>query len=278
VPLGTRGETVAVAALQRDASGVLRFLGGHDVTDYPGPAIVAGAAEEAADAVLRWLASTRGGWQELDVRNARPQEGFAAALARSAPAHGLHAIACADEPVAVLRLPATPAEHRAALGRRVRHELRRKERRLRRHCPGAVVRTADARTLARDLDTFVALHHRARGAKGAFLCARRASFFAQMASDELAAGRLRLDALELDGHPLAMSIGFHGPRTFYLYNMAFDPTAARWSPGILLVTRLIERAIDDGLERFDFLRGLERYKLELGGIPSPLCRVRISAR
>jgi CelD/BcsL family acetyltransferase involved in cellulose biosynthesis len=58
--------------------------------------------------------------------------------------------------------------------------------------------------------------------------------------------------------------------------MAYDQRARGRSPGIVLLAAVIERAIADGLERFDFMRGLERYKLELGGTPSSLVRLRIA--
>jgi len=50
------------------------------------------------------------------------------------------------------------------------------------------------------------------------------------------------------------------------------------SPGIVLLSALIERAIGEGLERFDFMRGLERYKLELGARPADLMRLRLAPR
>ena len=74
-----------------------------------------------------------------------------------------------------------------------------------------------------------------------------------------------------------MTLGFQTARTYYLYNMAYEQTARPLSPGIVLLGALIERTIADGLERFDFMRGLERYKLELGATPRHLIRLSFSA-
>jgi len=69
-----------------------------------------------------------------------------------------------------------------------------------------------------------------------------------------------------------MTLGFQTARTYYLYNMAYEQTARPLSPGIVL----LERALADGLERFDFMRGLARYKLELGATPRHLIRLSFS--
>jgi CelD/BcsL family acetyltransferase involved in cellulose biosynthesis len=114
----------------------------------------------------------------------------------------------------------------------------------------------------------------APGDKGAFMSATVEAFFRRVAAD----CALRLDVLEHGGRPLAAAVGFRTTRGHHLYNMAFDRAAASLSPGIVLLAALIRQAIDDGLERFDFMRGLERYKLELGGIPHQLERVTVSAR
>ena len=46
---------------------------------------------------------------------------------------------------------------------------------------------------------------------------------------------------------------------------------AIWSGlGIVLIAAMIERSIADGLVRFDFLKGDERYKYHLGAVERPL--------
>jgi CelD/BcsL family acetyltransferase involved in cellulose biosynthesis len=273
VPVAADGRPVGVAALARDAAGVVRFLGGEELTDYPGPVVAPGHGAEVSQALLAWLRGRN--WSEFDVRNARPVDGIADVLAAAAIGAGLRVERCADEPVAVLALPATWDDYLALLSKHSRHELRRKDRRLERELPEAAVRTSDGTTLAADLETFSGLHRQSRGVKGSFLTAPVEAFFRRIADDFLARGCLRLDLLEDRGRPLAATLGFQSARTFYLYNMAFDPADRALSPGLVLLSRLLRRAIGDGLERFDFMRGDERYKLELGAEVSRLQRVRI---
>jgi CelD/BcsL family acetyltransferase involved in cellulose biosynthesis len=63
----------------------------------------------------------------------------------------------------------------------------------------------------------------------------------------------------------------------YLYNSAFEMEARRLSPGLILVSQQIEEAIERGFEVFDFLRGPERYKYQLGAEAVPLNNVRVMA-
>jgi CelD/BcsL family acetyltransferase involved in cellulose biosynthesis len=52
-----------------------------------------------------------------------------------------------------------------------------------------------------------------------------------------------------------------------------EPDARDLSPGVVLVERLIRRAIERGRRRFDFLRGHEAYKYEWGGADEPIQRL-----
>jgi CelD/BcsL family acetyltransferase involved in cellulose biosynthesis len=243
---------VGVAALQRQGDEV-RFLGSRDVTDYPGPAIIPGAEREAA---TRLLAHLRPG-DRLEVDNAQPA--FAAAL--EAAADGRDVSRVPGEAVAILTLPATWDEYAGSLRRHTRHEIERKRRRAR-----------GARVRAGDLDTLFAFMRAAPGEKGRFLTPRIEAFLRE------ATAGARIDELVLDGRPLAVTLGFQGPRTYYLYNMGYDPAAAHLSPGIVLLAALIERAIEERVARFDFMRGLEHYKLQLGAVPSSLIALRLAPR
>jgi CelD/BcsL family acetyltransferase involved in cellulose biosynthesis len=276
LPVPDGAEPVAVVPVHSDDAGVVRFLGGVDVTDYPGPAIAPGHARDAARHVLDRLTADAS-WAELDVRNARPEDGFVPALAAAAAKAGLRTSHCAGEPIALLDLPATWDEYLARLTRHARHELRRRRRRFVRALGDGHLRTADAETLPHDLDTFFALFRRARGEKGGFMSPSMERFFRDIASAFLPLGMLRLDVLEAGGRAVAVAFGFRTRSVYYLYNMAFDPDVQAASPGAMLVGTLVEQAIRDELARFDFMRGLERYKFEFGASRADLRRLRVRA-
>ena len=110
LPLRDGAEPVAVVPVHRDDAGVVRFLGGVDVTDYPGPAIAPGHAPGRGDAAPTCSTAsrrTRPGRSSTCAKR-RPEDGFVPALAAAAAKAGLRTSAhCADEPIALLDLPAT---------------------------------------------------------------------------------------------------------------------------------------------------------------------------
>jgi CelD/BcsL family acetyltransferase involved in cellulose biosynthesis len=63
----------------------------------------------------------------------------------------------------------------------------------------------------------------------------------------------------------------HGKRV-WAYFSAYDPKFQRVSPGILLMTEYTRRALDDGFEEVDYLRGNETYKFEFATMHARLSR------
>lgn len=73
-------------------------------------------------------------------------------------------------------------------------------------------------------------------------------------------GRLWLRFLERDGKKIGAFYGFElGGRLFY-YQFGLDPEWEPYSPGTVLMYKVIEEAFSSGLKEFDFLRGNESYK------------------
>ena len=78
-----------------------------------------------------------------------------------------------------------------------------------------------------------------------------------------ARGQVRLVTLRVAGRPIAFTCSlFVAGRTF-VYRLAFDPAFAEVSPGVLATLEAVRVAVEDGTSRIEFLRGAERYKLEL---------------
>jgi CelD/BcsL family acetyltransferase involved in cellulose biosynthesis len=67
--------------------------------------------------------------------------------------------------------------------------------------------------------------------------------------------------LRLDRSPIAFYFGLEQQRILYLLKGGFDPAYARFSPGMLLMERLIARAFEGGLDRIELLGGNEPHKL-----------------
>ncbi|HEX9190753.1 MAG TPA: GNAT family N-acetyltransferase, partial [Candidatus Deferrimicrobiaceae bacterium] len=164
-------------------------------------------------------------------------------------------------------LPGTFDGYLERLGRKQRHELRRKMRRAAELLPGLSCRiTRTAEELARDIPSFVELHRRSHPAKERFMDDRMASFFREVAEGFLAEGRLRLAFLSFDGGDAASVFQFGCGGSLLLYNSGYDPAHRAANPGLVLIARCIEDAVAEGVQEYDFLRGTERYKYDLGGV------------
>jgi hypothetical protein len=142
-----------------------------------------------------------------------------------------------------------------------RHELRRKMRRAERLCQEGL----EIRREGHHLEVFLQLMASSQPAKAAFLGALQMEFFRQLAGSLEAAGMLRLTTLWDGTQVLAgmFQIDFAGVR--HLYNSGFEPLQSALAPGLVCLGHCLQDACQEGLAEFDFLRGTERYKYDLGG-------------
>jgi len=143
-----------------------------------------------------------------------------------------------------------------------RQQVRRFPRRAEREAEVRVRRTESAAELEADMSTFFDLHDRRfREDGGSSLSAERArSFHRDFARAALEQGWLRLWFLELDGSPAAAWYGWRLGERYSYYNSGFDPAFSALSPGLVLISAVIESAFEEGAAEFDFLLGEESYK------------------
>lgn len=74
-------------------------------------------------------------------------------------------------------------------------------------------------------------------------------------------GWLRLGVLRLDGIAIASQIWLFDNGTAYIFKLAYDPDASRFSPGSILTAAMIEYALDqDQAREIDYLSGDDTYK------------------
>ena len=237
-------------------------MAGHpSVTDYHSP-----RGERAADLVAEWWRQQRPGagliWDSL------PQKADEV-ITRGLEEAGGEPHIEQTEVAAVLHLPATFDDYLMMVGKKERHEIRRKTRRYQRDLGEAKLRTQYIP--AGEFEEFVRLHRLAAGAKGQFMDEQTTRFFKDLAELE----GWRVDLLEVgEGRASACVFGYADRNGYYLYNSSFDPAYSALSPGVVLLSSLIKKAISDGLTRFDFLKGNETYKRRLGAVHRPLYTVR----
>lgn len=110
---------------------------------------------------------------------------------------------------------------------------------------------------------------RARGESGVLADDRVRAFHSRALLDLEASGMLRMTVLELVDRPLAVIYGLAAKGRFHCYITGFDPEAAVFSPGAVLIDRAMRDAAAEGLTAFDFLRGRETYKYAWGAVDRP---------
>ena len=91
------------------------------------------------------------------------------------------------------------------------------------------------------------------------------AFFRDMADALSQNNHLLLSFLEIDSVRVSSCIIFDYGGVHLLYNSGYDPCYSEFSVGLINKALAIKHAIIAGKSHFDFLRGTERYKYELGG-------------
>ncbi len=252
------------------------LMGGEEVADALDAAVVRGGEGEFWDALLRSSPDLVADGP-LVLPNVAAGAPSLAVLPRVCGALGLALSVAETDRSPFVPLPGSWDEYLEALGKKDRHELRRKIRRAAEALPGLSFRVTETREdLPRDLASFVALHRRSHPDKRDFMDDRMAGFFGELAGELLSAGWLRLAFLSAGGKDVAAAFQLSWGAAVLLYNSGFDPEKREASPGLLLVARCIEDAIRLGLREYDFLRGRERYKYDLGGRDRVVCRAAIA--
>lgn len=243
--------------LRRDD--LVAFLGEQDLTDYHSP-----RGDDLTQATRSLVAAANPGWRFSF--NSVP-EPAAWQLQTALDANGVAATTTRHQAAAVIDLPATYDAYLEGIGKKQRHETRRKRRRFAEELgePRLERRSGDEAVA-----TFAAMHRLSSGDKATFMSPQMEGFFAGLHRD---AGAV-IDVLCGDqDKPVAAGFGFEDAAGYYMYNSAFDPDAGAGSPGVVLVSLLIERAVAEGKAVFDFLKGDEPYKFRLGARERPLFEV-----
>jgi CelD/BcsL family acetyltransferase involved in cellulose biosynthesis len=242
------------------------FLGGEQVADALDAVVSSGMEEAFWDEVLSHAASPVGDGP-LVLQSLVEGTPTLSVLPRVCRERGISCLVEETDRAPFIALPSSFEEYLASLGKKERHELRRKLRRAAEAVPGLSFRiTSGGEELARDFPSFVALHRLSHPDKKRFMDARMEAFFRELAEGFLSAGRLRLAFLSGPDGDLAAMFQFSTGGALLLYNSGFDARMGGGaSPGVVLLSRCIEDAIGGGLREYDFLRGRERYKYDLGG-------------
>jgi len=154
-------------------------------------------------------------------------------------------------------LPESWEEYLSGLKRRYRKELKRKIKRL---------EAVEYQVTQEDnLTEFVRLHRLSDPKKNKFMSEPMARFFKDVYKTKFPGWQTSLSFLKIEDKYAAGVMSFISQDEWWLYNSGYDPQFSFYSAGVILKALSIKKAIEAGKKKYDFLRGSERYKYELGG-------------
>ncbi|MBS3819616.1 GNAT family N-acetyltransferase [bacterium] len=170
-----------------------------------------------------------------------------------------------SEVTPVLKLPSSYQEFLQNLDKKNRHELRRKLRRID-SLPDARTETwREPQKMAGMVSQFIQLHREGSQEKEEFWKKKgMEDFFKDLCSRFSSRGWIEGETLFKGKELLSILITFSYSGRIYFYNGAFNRRYSRYSPGIYLFHRSIQKAISEGRKEVNFLRGKESYKYEFG--------------
>lgn len=265
---------------------VVQFLGsGETCSDY---LTVLCAEEDQAPvtaALAEWLLAANqragdDGWDMLHLDGIAANDGAMTQLLQHLKQNGCVVHARSDVHLWRIPLPDSWEGYRRQLSKPNRRHVRVLQERMVQ--PGRVSThvATSGDDLTRAWAILVDLHQRRRrelGQAGCFASPRFAGFAWEAAEAFSERGALELLWIEHEGAPLAAQLGFLGGGATYAYQVGIDPAKRAESPGWLVHSESIKRAITLGHTTFDFLRGDEEYKHRMGAKGHPLWTIRVVA-
>ena len=267
------GVQVGAVAFERFGD-TLRFLGGTDVTDYLGP-VALPELQGAVSMELLAALGRRDDWRFAELGGLPEDRSWLVLLAEAAVAQGFSVGVTEDQNgiAPFLPIPGSYEGYLGGLSPKLRHEIKRKARKLETEGGPYHVTLAQSDTLEEYLDRFVELHRMSEGPKGVFMQPGMEIFFRRLAEAFLPRGVFNLTFIEVNGEKVAGTIGFRYEGTYSLYNSAFDREWQQLAPGMVLVAEDIRIAIEAGCSGFDLLKGDYAYKYRFGAFPRAVKRL-----
>ena len=271
--VSAEGIVVGIAPLMYEA-GVWRFLGGTDLFDYHECLILEGHEEAFFEAVLKYMQSQP--WQEIELVSLRDDTVTLKTLPSVAERAGYSVMVTQEDVSPGIVLLEDWDSYLSTLTKKNRHELRRKMRRLEAADVDVSFRTiAETAEIEASLPEFFRMMRISREDKTEFHTTEREHFFQALAGKLSELETLKLFFLDVDERPAAAVICFDYKGIRFLYNSGYDPAYSDLSVSLMLKAWCIRDAIEVGLGYFDFLRGSERYKYDLGGVDHQIMQMRI---
>ncbi len=255
--------------------GEARLIGSADVCDYLDFITIPGREKAFFQALVPAL--QKAGFKNLILEAQRPEAVFFKALAEIEHHSSIPAKIdfIRENEAFEVALPHTWEDYLALLSKKQRHEVKRKLRRLDREAPHYGYQViAESEEVQKFVPTFLTLLQE-HPDKAEFLTPQMEHYFKGLIDNMSQAGLARFGLFKIDGFNAAAVLYFDYGGRIYLFNSGYITRYRPLSAGLISKLLLINEAISQGRQVYDFLKGREVYKSRLGGTGIPIFKVEL---
>lgn len=256
----------------------LMFVGAVEVSDFLDFIVKPEDISRFLSGLIDFLLKERDlpAWDLLDLYNILEESPTLDALEVEAEERGWAYEQIHLQPSPYIILPDDFEKYIAGIEGKQRREIRRKLRHLESSfMDGELVFAEDPDTLHDEVDIFLEMMAQDPNKRDFLTDSMRQHLHhtAQIAFDN---GWLQLAFFTIDGEKAAGNMSFNFNERLWLYNSGWEWEFREFSPGWLLLTYLIEWAIENGIKALDFMRGDEDYKYKFGGVDRSVFRATLT--
>jgi CelD/BcsL family acetyltransferase involved in cellulose biosynthesis len=258
---------------------VLRFMANHEVTDYCDFISSQSHRKEFYQSLADYFRKQCMRYSRMEFINIPGTSPTLSEMPLFADEHDFQCELEESETVPVLALPDSYDKYIQSIGRKNRHELRRKIRKLEGLRDVRLERITGSEQWGAAIEKFVLLHSESDREKREFWHKPGMfDFFDKLAAFFFAENWAELQMLYEEKRLMAALLNFKDSETLYFYNAAYDKEFSPYSPGFFLFDHAIKQAIAENIKKADFLRGREKYKYFFGAEDSKIYTLKLAAR
>ena len=215
-------------------------------------------------------------WRVLDLYNLQEGSPSLGLLQKEAVQAGFKIKQDVIQPAPYLQLPGSWQEYLDSLQDRYQREIEKKIASADNYfLPVSWYIVEEEDSLEEELNAFLDLmvNH---PQKAEFLTDKMIQQIKLSSREAFRAGWLQLAFLQVGKIKAAGYLNFDFNNQILVYNSGINPLFENLSPGWVLLSKIINWAIEHGREGLDFMRGDEPYKYQFGGVDKDVLRVEIS--
>jgi len=245
----------------------LRFIGaGSGDSDYLDFFAKAGLEYSVVEQFLEFLESASRQWDWIELNGVPQTSPCLAAISDLATEREWkfisENIACAS-----LQLPKQWNDYLISLRPRVRTKVRSALSYFEQHLRAIPTECSSTQEADIWLSQLFEVHTRrweSKSGPGVFQNTARRLFYHDLSHATMRKGWLAFHRLSWGERPLALQFGFQYHNRLYVLQEGYDPAFKVLRPGIALRSWVVRNGIEQGVEKYDFLEGHARHKLDWG--------------